>query len=80
MDGLQDIEAARQELLQQLTAQAQTLFMGSRVTKKELSRYLGTSTSQLNRLFDPLNTNKSVDAMVCLIMALGGTVDVGFDA
>jgi DNA-binding Xre family transcriptional regulator len=55
--------------------EAVALVAESRLTKRELSRRLGTSTAQLHRLLDPTETRKSVDQLVSLLQVLD--CDVG---
>jgi DNA-binding Xre family transcriptional regulator len=66
----------RHMLLYRLSVEAVALVVESRLTKRELSRRLGTSTAQLNRLLDPTNTRKSVDQLVSLLQVLDCDVDL----
>ena len=66
----------RRMLLYRLSVEAVTLVAESRLTKRELSRRLGTSTAQLHRLLDPTNTRTSVDQLVSLLQVLDCDVDL----
>lgn len=57
-----------QELfVHQLTIEAHKGLEQSKLGKRELSRQLGTSPSQLYRLLDPENRNKSIGQMLALL-------------
>ena len=59
-----------------LTIVAQELLKVSGLSKAELQRRLGTSASQLERLFDPANQAKTIDKVIRLIAAMGADVSV----
>jgi hypothetical protein len=63
-------------LLHRLTVEARKAVEGSSLSKRELTRALGTSASQLYRLLDPSNHAKSVGQMLALLHILGRQVDV----
>lgn len=63
-------------LLHKLTLEARTALEESDLSKREVSRKLGTSASQLYRLLDPAYQAKSVGQMVSLLHLLGRSVDV----
>jgi hypothetical protein len=48
----------------------------SDLSKREITRALGTSASQLYRLLDPANHAKSVGQMLALLHLLGREVEV----
>lgn len=62
--------------LHKLTVEALKAFKKNSLAKREICRRLETSMSQLQRLFDPSNTNKSVDQMMRLIYVLGCRVHI----
>ena len=62
-----DPEYMRRHLLYNLTIAAQRLVAESPLTKREVVRRLGTSPTQLYRLLDQTNYNKSVDKMLALL-------------
>jgi hypothetical protein len=63
-------------LLHRLTVEAQRAAATSDLGKREITRALGTSASQLYRLLDPTNHSKSVGQMLALLHVLGREVDV----
>ena len=63
-------------LLHRLTLEARKAAASSDLGKRELTRALGTSASQLYRLLDPTNHSKSVGQMLALLHVLGRDVDV----
>lgn len=63
-------------LLHRLTLEAQRAVDSSELSKRELTRRLGTSASQFYRLLDPANQKKSVGQMLALLHLLGREVDV----
>ena len=63
-------------LLRRLTLEAREAAASSDLGKRELTRALGTSASQLYRLLDPTNHSKSVGQMLALLHMLGRDVDV----
>ncbi|WP_167815949.1 hypothetical protein [Methanocorpusculum sp. GPch4] len=62
-------------LLHRLTVEAIHALDESDLSKRELTRRLGTSASQLYRLLDPTNTAKSIGQMLALLRILGREVD-----
>jgi hypothetical protein len=46
------------------------------LSTREVARLLGTSVSQLYRLLDPTNYNKSLRQLIALLYYLGFEVDV----
>jgi hypothetical protein len=66
----------RDLLLHQLTVEALKRVEGSRVSKRELARRLGTSSAQLYRLLNPANYQKSVDQLVSLLQLLDCDVEL----
>jgi hypothetical protein len=63
-------------LLHRLTVEAQRAVEESDLGKRELARRLETSASQLYRLLDPTNLDKSVGQMLALLRLLGREVDL----
>lgn len=63
-------------LLHRLTVEARKAADASHLGKRELTRALGTSASQLYRLLDPTNRSKSVGQMLALLHILGREVEV----
>jgi hypothetical protein len=63
-------------LLHRLTLEARKAVESSDLSKRELTRALGTSASQLYRLLDPANRTKSVGQMLSLLHLLGREVEV----
>ncbi len=63
-------------LLHRLTVEARTAVDASGLSKRELTRALGTSATQLYRLLDPTNHTKSVGQLIALLHLLGRRVDV----
>lgn len=61
--------------LHQLTVSANKFIQGSGLSKQEIIRRLRTSPSQLYRLLDPSNYQKSVDEMLRLLAVLGCTIE-----
>lgn len=63
-------------LLHRLTVEARKAADATHLGKRELTRALGTSASQLYRLLDPTNRSKSVGQMLALLHVLGREVEV----
>jgi len=63
----QDPEYLQELLLHSLTLEAQRGLEESGLGKRQVSRLLGTSASQLYRLLDPTNQKKSVGQMLALL-------------
>lgn len=72
----EDPEYLKDLMLHRLTLEAQKAVEASDLSKRELSRALDTSPSQLYRLLDPTNHTKSVGQMLALLHLLGRKVDV----
>lgn len=66
----------RDQLLYKLTLEAQRRVAGSRLSKREIIRRLGTSATQLYRLLDQTNYSKSVDQLVSLLQVMDCEVDL----
>ena len=66
----------RDLLLYRLTLEAQKRIGGSRLSKREIIRRLGTSAAQLYRLLDQTNYRKSVDQLLSLRQVLDCDVDL----
>jgi len=62
--------------LYRLTQEAKNRFETSGLSAREVSRWLGTSPTQLYRLLDPTNYSKSVRQLISLLYVLGCEVDV----
>lgn len=72
----QDPSYLNEVLLHRLTLEARKALSESDVAKRELTRRLGTSASQLYRLLDPSYPRKSVGQLVALLHLLGRKVDI----
>jgi len=72
----QDPNYLRDLLLYRLTLEAQKRVAGSPLAKREIIRRLGTSATQLYRLLDQTNYQKSVDQLVSLLQVLDYEVDL----
>ncbi len=66
----------RDLLLYRLTLEAQKRMDASPLSKREITRRLGTSAAQLYRLLDRTNYRKSVDQLVSLLQVLDCDVDL----
>lgn len=66
----------REAMLHQLTVQARDALAESKLAKREVMRRLGTSASQLYRLLDAANYDKTIDSMIALLFVLGREVDL----
>ena len=62
--------------LYRLTVQARERFDESPLSARQVAAMLGTSPSQLYRLLDPTNYNKSLRQLIALLYYLGYDVDV----
>ena len=60
----------------QLTLQTRDRYEESGLSAREVARALHTSTSQLYRLLDPTNYNKSLHQLLALLNHLGYDVDL----
>lgn len=76
LDYNRDPDFLRELTLHNLTVDALKLLKTAGLSKQELIRRLKTSPSQLYRLLDPANYQKSVDEMLRLIAVLGYRVEV----
>ena len=72
----QDPNYMRDLLLYRLTLEAQRRIAASPLSKREISRRLGTSAAQLYRLLDQTNYRKSVDRLLSLLQVLDCNVDL----
>ena len=72
----QDPDYLRDLLLYKLTLEAQKRVAASRLAKREIVRRLGTSATQLYRLLDQTNYEKSVDQLISLLQVLDCDVDL----
>ena len=72
----QDPNYLRDLLLYKLTLEAQKRIAQSRLAKREIVRRLGTSATQLYRLLDQTNYEKSFDQLVSLLQILDCDVDL----
>ena len=75
LDFNKDTRFLRETALHQLTVSANHLIQKSGLSKQEIIRRLRTSPSQLYRLIDPSNYQKSIDEMLRLLAVLGCTVE-----
>ena len=66
----------RDALLYQLTLESQKRVAASPLAKREIMRRLGTSATQLYRLLDQTNYQKSIDQLLALLYVLDCQVDV----
>ena len=65
----------RDLLLYNLTIEAQKRVASSSLSKREITRRLGTSAAQLYRLLDQTNYRKSLDKLLSLLQVLDCEVD-----
>ena len=65
-----DPDHLRDQLLYNLTLEAQKRVKSSPLSRRELIRQLGTSATQFYRLLDQKNYRKSVDQLVSLLQVL----------
>lgn len=72
----QDPSYLRNLLLYRLTLEAQKRIADSPLSKREITRRLGTSAAQLYRLLDQTNYRKSVDQVLALLQVLNCDVDL----
>lgn len=72
----QDPNFLRDLLLYKLTLEAQKRVADSPLAKREIVRRLGTSATQLYRLLDQTNYEKSVDQLVSLLQVLDCDIDL----
>ena len=76
LEFAQDPDHLNDLLLYQLTVEALKGLEDSSLGKRQISRLLGTSASQLYRLLDPTNRKKSVGQMLALLHLLDREIDV----
>ena len=62
--------------LYRLTVQARERFEESPLSARQVAAMLGTSPSQLYRLLDPTNYNKSLRQLIALLYYIGYDIDV----
>lgn len=72
----QDPDYMRDLLLYKLTLEAQKRIDKSGLSRREITRRLGTSAAQLYRLLDATNYRKSVDQLLSLLHVLDCDVDL----
>ena len=72
----QDPNYLRDALLYKLTVEAQQRAKASPLSKREITRRLGTSATQLYRLLDQTNYRKSIDQLLALLHVLDCDVDL----
>ena len=72
----QNPDYLRDALLYKLTIEAQKRLESSFLSKREIIRRLGTSTSQFYRVLDQKNYRKSVDQLLLLLHVLDCEVDL----
>jgi len=72
----QDPSYMRNLLLYQLTVEAERLVEQSGLSKRELTRRMGTSASQFYRILDKTNYRKSLDQLVALLRFLDCDVEI----
>ena len=72
----QDPSYLRDLLLYKLTLEAQRRIAQSRLSKREITRRLGTSAAQFYRLLDQTNYRKSVDQLLSLLQVLDCEIDL----
>ena len=66
----------RDQLVYQLTIEAQKSLTASKLSKREIIRRLGTSASQFYRIIDQTNYTKSIGQLLALLHILDCDVDV----
>jgi hypothetical protein len=66
----------RDLLLYRLTIEAQKRATASPLSKREITRRLGTSAAQLYRLLDQTNYRKSIDQLLALLQVLNCEVEL----
>ena len=71
-----DSRYLRDLLLYRLTIEAQKRVAASPLSKREITRRLGTSAAQLYRLLDQTNYRKSVDQVLALLQVLNCEIDL----
>ena len=76
LDYNRDPDFMRKLTLFKLTVKANEIIKESKLAKREISRKLRTSPSQLYRLLDTANYKKTIDQMVKLLSALNYQIDI----
>ncbi len=76
MEYNEDPNYLRDQLLYQLTVEAQQRVAASELSKREIIRRLGTSASQFYRILDQTNYRKSVGQLLAVLHILDCAVDV----
>ncbi len=76
LEYYQDPSYLNEVLLHRLTVEARKAVEESDLAKRELTRRLATSASQLYRLLDPTYPHKSAGQLLALLHLLGRRVDV----
>lgn len=76
LECTQDPTYMRDLILYHLTLEAKKAVEETDISKRELSRLLGTSPAQLYRLLDQENYRKSIDKLVELLSALDRRVNL----
>jgi hypothetical protein len=71
-----DPEYMREIEIYKLTSRAIDLVKSSGMSKRAICRRMGTSLSQLSRLLDPTNYQKTIDQMLKLLTILGARIDI----
>lgn len=71
-----DPEYLQELLMHRLTMQAREALEESKLSKRQVARLLGTSTSQLYRLLDPGNSQKSLGQLMALLGLTGRELSV----
>ena len=72
----QDPSYMRDQLLYQLTLEAQRQLEKNPLAKREIIRRLGTSAAQFYRLLDQTNYRKSIDQVLALLQVLNCEVEL----
>ena len=76
LDYNDDPGYSRHVMVYRLTIEAQKRLRAGSLSKREISRRLRTSATQLYRLLDQTNYKKSVDQLLALLHVLDCTVDL----
>jgi len=78
LEYLKDPEYYRNMMLFKMTIEAQNRMKKLAVSKREITRRMGTTPTQFYRLMDQTNTHKTIDQMVKLLAALDCSVQIKF--
>ena len=76
LDYNRDPDYMRDLLLHRLTSEALVVIEKSPLSRREITRRIGTSASQFYRLIDTTNYSKTIDQMLRLLQALDCEVEV----